>query len=235
MSGSQAAHASYTGEGTQGISVTDKLDEDAYSVFYNENDKIKQLLHSSNMVFTATSGKTGNFGFGSSKTFNLNKDYDLIGDLYLDFKIDVNANHYLVDDLDGTHYDVTYNKCILTGGESKIGIKSRGRIGVNEEIHETIVLEDIHKIEWFSIFGFWAIITKRNNIFNMYYKTDTSNYSPLELKLKSGVIAKDFTTLDFKLIENELFIYGSEAPLASSSSAPGHIFKINATILNATQ
>ena len=83
MSGATAAHASYNGSGTQGLAVTNKINDagDIMSVFWTKDKTTKQLLHGSALIEIPSSG--GGETPGSNLTFTLNSDMDLIGDLYM--------------------------------------------------------------------------------------------------------------------------------------------------------
>ena len=75
MSGAVAAHAAYNGAGTQGLAVTNKINEtgDVMSVFWNKNDTTRQLLHGSNFVEVPSQGISG----GASRniiSFDINND-----------------------------------------------------------------------------------------------------------------------------------------------------------------
>ena len=74
MSGAVAAHAAYNGSGTQGLAVTNKIQEegDVTSVFWNKNDTTRQLLHGSTILEVPASGNNGNVDFGGSKIFTIN-------------------------------------------------------------------------------------------------------------------------------------------------------------------
>ena len=85
MSGAVAAHAAYNGTGTQGLAVTNKINDtgDVMSVFWNKNDTTRQLLHGSNFVEVPPQGTSG----GSTRnivSFDINNDVDCIGDLILE-------------------------------------------------------------------------------------------------------------------------------------------------------
>ena len=87
--GAHAAHAAYNGSGTQGISVTNKInDEDEIkSVFYNENDTTKQILHGCNLSEMKCIGKSD--GGGRYKIFTPDDNADMIGDIY--FNVEMNT------------------------------------------------------------------------------------------------------------------------------------------------
>ena len=94
MSGAVAAHAAYNGAGTQGLAVTNKINDtgDITSVFWTKNDTTRQLLHGSSLVEVVSSGSSGQVNtFGSSKIFTINNDVDVLGDLFLDLKMKVKA------------------------------------------------------------------------------------------------------------------------------------------------
>jgi hypothetical protein len=83
MSGATAAHASYNGSGTQGLAVTNKINDtgDIMSVFWTKDKTTKQLLHGCSLIEIPASG--GGETPGSNLTFTMNSDMDVIGDLYL--------------------------------------------------------------------------------------------------------------------------------------------------------
>ena len=86
MSGAVAAHAAYNGSGTQGLAVTNKIQDqegDVMSVFWNKNDTTRQLLHGGAFIDIPTSGNGGTTSFGGNQIFTINNDIDAIGDMYL--------------------------------------------------------------------------------------------------------------------------------------------------------
>ena len=85
MSGAVAAHAAYNGSGTQGLAVTNKVDDDGdiSSVFWNKNDTTRQLLHGSTIVEIPASGSGGALSRGGNQYFTVHNDTDAVGDLYL--------------------------------------------------------------------------------------------------------------------------------------------------------
>jgi hypothetical protein len=92
MSGAVAAHAAYNGAGTQGLAVTNKINDtgDIMSVFWTKNDTTRQLLHGSSLVEVVSSGSSGQVNtFGSAKIFTINNDVDVLGDLFLDLKMKI--------------------------------------------------------------------------------------------------------------------------------------------------
>jgi hypothetical protein len=92
MSGAVAAHAAYNGAGTQGLAVTNKINDtgDVMSVFWTKHDTTRQLLHGSSIVEIVSSGSSGTANaFGSSRIFTVNNDVDVLGDLYLEMTLNV--------------------------------------------------------------------------------------------------------------------------------------------------
>ena len=86
MSGAVAAHAAYNGSGTQGLAVTNKIqddDGDVMSVFWNKNDTTRQLLYGSSVIEIPASGSGGDLQAGGNQYFTVNNDIDAVGDLYL--------------------------------------------------------------------------------------------------------------------------------------------------------
>lgn len=92
MSGATAAHASYNGSGTQGLAVTNRINDvgDIMSVFWNKDKTTKQLLHGSSIIEIPSSGDGATAG--SNLIFTLNSDMDLIGDLFLTIKVTPSAS-----------------------------------------------------------------------------------------------------------------------------------------------
>jgi hypothetical protein len=90
MSGAVAAHAAYNGAGTQGLAVTNKINDtgDIMSVFWTKHDTVRQLLHGSSIVEVVSSGSAGvTNAFGSSRIFTVNNDVDVLKDLYLEMTL----------------------------------------------------------------------------------------------------------------------------------------------------
>ena len=88
MSGAVAAHAAYNGSGTQGLAVTNKIqddDGDVMSVFWNKNDTTRQLLFGSAFVEVPAAGGSGTPSVGQSSNviFDVNNDIDCLGDMVL--------------------------------------------------------------------------------------------------------------------------------------------------------
>lgn len=102
MSGAVAAHAAYNGSGTQGLAVTNKIQDqegDVMSVFWNKNDTTRQLLHGSTILEVPASGGSGNVSnWNSTQIFDINNDIDCLGDMYLEISLD-GSN---IDEYDGT-------------------------------------------------------------------------------------------------------------------------------------
>ena len=106
MSGAVAAHAAYNGSGTQGLAVTNKIQDqegDVMSVFWNKNDTTRQLLHGSTILEVPASGNSGSTKFGGSKIFTINNDIDCLGELYLNMKVTVKNNFDGAGVIDGTN------------------------------------------------------------------------------------------------------------------------------------
>ena len=92
MSGAVAAHAAYNGAGTQGLAVTNKINDtgDVTSVFWTKHDTTRQLLHGSSIVEVVSAGSAGvTNAFGSSRIFTVNNDVDVLGDLFLELTLNV--------------------------------------------------------------------------------------------------------------------------------------------------
>jgi hypothetical protein len=96
MSGAVAAHAAYNGAGTQGLAVTNRINDtgDVTSVFWNKNDTTRQLLHGASYVEVVSSGSSGRINnFGSTRIFTVNNDIDLLSDIYLDINFEVDISN----------------------------------------------------------------------------------------------------------------------------------------------
>ena len=99
MSGAVAAHAAYNGAGTQGLAVTNKINDpgDIVSVFWNKNDTTRQLLHGANYVEVPSQGTSGSSA-RNTITFDINNDVDCIGDLFLELIVDISGTGFLSTD-----------------------------------------------------------------------------------------------------------------------------------------
>ena len=88
--GAHAAHAAYNGSGTQGLSVTDKINEneEIKSVFLTENDTTKQIIHGCNISEMTCSGKIESVNSERYKIFTPDENADMLGDIYLNFEMD---------------------------------------------------------------------------------------------------------------------------------------------------
>jgi len=96
MSGATAAHASYNGSGTQGLAVTNKINDtgDIVSVLWNKDKTTKQLLHGSAIIEIPASGDSSRTG--SNVIFTLNSDMDCIGDLFLYVRLTQGSTKFTV-------------------------------------------------------------------------------------------------------------------------------------------
>jgi hypothetical protein len=107
--GAHAAHAAYNGSGTQGISVTNKIneDEDLISVFINENDTSKQILHGHDISEMTCAGKSDDITSERYKIFTPDENSDMLGDIYLNFEMDSEITDFkYVDGFHGTVLDL---------------------------------------------------------------------------------------------------------------------------------
>lgn len=88
--GAHAAHASYNASGTQGISVTNEINEneEIHSVFVTQNDTSKQILHGHNISEMTCAGKTEGITSERYKIFTPDENSDMLGDIYLNFEMD---------------------------------------------------------------------------------------------------------------------------------------------------
>lgn len=87
--GAHAAHAAYNGSGTQGLSVTNEIDEneEIHSVFLTENDTTRQILHGHNISEMTCSGKAEGIKSERYKIFTPDENSDMLGDIYLNFEM----------------------------------------------------------------------------------------------------------------------------------------------------
>ena len=153
MSGAVAAHAAYNGAGTQGLAVTNKLNDagDVTSVFWNKNDTTRQLLHGSSYVEVVSSGSSGRVNnFGSSRIFTVNNDIDLLSDIYLDINFSVDIS----DGAPGTASNPTTSRLRLFDFEMKptfsYQIIDRVEFMVGTQIWHTLTGDDIKVLNYTS-------------------------------------------------------------------------------------
>ena len=133
MSGAVAAHAAYNGSGTQGLAVTNKIQDqegDVMSVFWNKNDTTRQLLHGSTILEVPASGGSGNSSnWNSTQIFDINNDIDCLGDMYLEVEIDTKA--------DGTNDDTVFKPQEIATAINRIEFQ------VGTQIWQTLEYQDI--------------------------------------------------------------------------------------------
>ena len=108
--GAHAAHAAYNGSGTQGLAVTNKINEneEIKSVFLTENDTTKQIVHGCNISEMTCSGKIESVNSERYKIFTPDENSDMLGDIYLNFEMDSEINEFtFVDESSSnTEYDM---------------------------------------------------------------------------------------------------------------------------------
>ena len=112
--GAHAAHAAYNRSGTQGISVTNEInnDEEIRSVFITENDTTKQILHGHNISEMTCSGKSEGIKSASEryKIFTPDENSDMLGDISLNFEMDSEITDFtFVDTSPGGQENVLQN------------------------------------------------------------------------------------------------------------------------------
>jgi len=110
--------AGYNGTGTQGTAVTNKLDDTARSVFWNENNTNRALIYGAQLVEAPGGGEDK---IGGSKTWILDNTPDVIGDLFLRIRVPVSQ-------LDGNLSDVYMAQCGLLNVIDRIDIKVGSQI-----------------------------------------------------------------------------------------------------------
>ena len=108
--GAHAAHAAYNGSGTQGISVTNEINEneEIHSVFVTQNDTSKQILHGHDISEMTCAGKTDGITSERYKIFTPDENSDMLGDIYLNFEMDSEINEFTFVDKSSsnTEYDM---------------------------------------------------------------------------------------------------------------------------------
>lgn len=109
--GAHAAHAAYNGSGTQGLAVTNKINEneneETHSVFLTENDTTKQIVHGCNISEMTCSGKIESVNSERYKIFTPDENADMLGDIYLNFEMDSKITGIVFDDkTSGTPIDL---------------------------------------------------------------------------------------------------------------------------------
>jgi len=126
--GAHAAHAAYNESGTQGLSVTDKINEneEIKSVFLTENDTTKQIIHGCNISEMTCSGKIESVNSERYKIFTPDENSDMLGDIYLNFEMDSEISAFkFVDTAQSVEYpikDLPVNSLItsFTAGGSEL-------------------------------------------------------------------------------------------------------------------
>ena len=91
VAGYYAALESYNGSGPQSLVATDKIEEASRSVFWNDNDTTKQIIHGSSICELTTSGTSKSADWGGIQTFSIDNKTDCIGDLYLSISLEFNV------------------------------------------------------------------------------------------------------------------------------------------------
>ena len=161
MSGAVAAHAAYNGSGTQGLAVTNKIQDqegDVMSVFWNKNDTTRQLLHGAAFIDVPTSGNGGTTSYGGNQIFTVNNDIDAIGEMYLQ----INAAK-------------TSNPFYLKG--SLAAIIKRIEFHVGTQIWHTLEKEDIQALN---------MTEMPEGVFGAYHRSIYGSYSASGQKNKEA-------------------------------------------------
>ncbi len=100
--GAHAAHAAYNASGTQGLAVTNEINdnEEIKSVFITENDSTKQIIHGHNISEMTCSGNLESTTTEKYKLFTPDENTDMLGDIYLNFEMDSKITNfqYIADD-----------------------------------------------------------------------------------------------------------------------------------------
>ena len=96
-SGYYAAIETYNGEGTQSLIVTDTIDSNSSSFFWNKNDKQKQIVHGHSLSELNISGISKSASWGGVQTFTIDNETDCIGDIYICLTVDFNTSDTPLD------------------------------------------------------------------------------------------------------------------------------------------
>jgi len=202
MSGAVAAHAAYNGAGTQGLAVTNKINDtgDVTSVFWNKNDTTRQLLHGANYVEVPPQGTSGSAS-RNIINFDINNDVDCIGDIILELTADFSAGSNDLED----QFD-------LLDGLSRIEFL------VGTQIWQTLEYEDLLAIFHseissgafqqlsYQMGGLYGNTTAGRPIFRAMPQTSgtQSVVGLIPLKLLSKTLASEFETFSEQTIDGYL-------------------------------
>ena len=146
MSGAVAAHAAYNGSGTQGLAVTNKIqdeDGDVMSVFWNKNDTTRQLLYGSSVIEIPSSGAQ-TLNFGQSRLFTVNSDIDCLGDMYL--QVEAKFPNYTTSGAASGFGKTGLTATLATAPFALQSIIDRVEIQVGTQIWQTLEKEDIRVV-----------------------------------------------------------------------------------------
>ena len=146
MSGAVAAHAAYNGSGTQGLAVTNKIqdeDGDVMSVFWNKNDTTRQLLYGSSVIEIPSSGAQ-TLNFGQSRLFTVNSDIDCLGDMYL--QVEAKFPNYATSSAASGFGKSSMTATLATAPFALQSIIDRVEIQVGTQIWQTLEKEDIRVV-----------------------------------------------------------------------------------------
>lgn len=124
--GAHAAHASYNASGTQGISVTNEINEneEIHSVFVTQNDTSKQILHGHNISEMTCAGKTEGITSERYKIFTPDENSDMLGDIYLNFEMDSEITEF--DFIDKSNNDTPIDMYRFTEESRTLDLKLAG-------------------------------------------------------------------------------------------------------------
>ena len=88
--GAEASISVYNDTGTQSLASTDTYsgEDKKMSLFWDKNDKDKQIVHGHSLSELTISGTSKSASWGGVQTFTIDNETDCIGDLYLSIKLD---------------------------------------------------------------------------------------------------------------------------------------------------
>ena len=88
--GAEASISVYNDTGTQSLASTDTYsgEDKKMSLFWDKNDKDKQIVHGHSLSELNISGTSKSASWGGVQTFTIDNETDCIGDLYLSIKLD---------------------------------------------------------------------------------------------------------------------------------------------------
>lgn len=223
--GAHAAHAAYNGSGTQGLSVTNKINEneEIKSVFMTENDTTKQILHGHNISEMTCSGKIESVNSERYKIFTPDENADMLGDIYLNFEMDSKISEFKF--VDTAHPDDGYPLQELSPDDLTTSFTAAGdelkymkldltarKAPIPESL--TLVMRTVNKIKTFkaSDLTFQVAVGRgvNHNVAWRYFGTPNPNeYSVWHYMNISKFVEVNDVIYDEGFLGSDSFTYGS--------------------------